>query len=47
VAVPDPGAVEAESLAELDDLQCGLVPTARIRLVEQADGQEAQLAQGR
>jgi hypothetical protein len=45
VAVPEPGAVEAEPLAHLDDLEGGLVPAARVGLVEQPDGQEAQLAQ--
>src|SRR5262249_16844186 len=34
-----------EPLTEFDDLQRRLVPAARIRLVEQADGQEAQFLQ--
>jgi hypothetical protein len=45
VPVPDPGAVEAEPLAQLDDLQGRLVPGARVGGVEEADGQEAQLPQ--
>jgi len=45
VAVADPGAVQAELLAQLDDLQRGLVAAARVGLVEQADGQETELAQ--
>jgi hypothetical protein len=45
MAVAHPRAVEAEPLAQLDDLQRGLVAAPRIRLVEQPDGQEAQLAQ--
>lgn len=46
MTMPQPRAVEAEPLTQFDDLQRGLVPPARIRLVEQADGQETQLAQG-
>ncbi len=45
MAVAYPSAVEAEPLAQLDDLQCRLVAAAWVRLVEQPDGQETQLAQ--
>ena len=45
VPVPHPGAVEAELLAQLDDLQRRLVPAPRVGGVEQPDGQEAQLPQ--
>jgi hypothetical protein len=36
---------EAEPLAQLDDREGGLVPAARVGLVEQPDGQETRLAQ--
>lgn len=45
VPVAHPGAVEAEPFPQLDDLQSGLVPPARIVRVEQPDGEEAQPAQ--
>ena len=45
MAVAQPRAVEAEPLAELDDLQRRLVARARVGGVEQPDGEEAQLAQ--
>ena len=45
VPVPDPGAVQAEPLAELDQLQRRLVAAGGVVLVEQPDRQEAQLAQ--
>jgi hypothetical protein len=44
-AVPYPGAVETEPLAERDDLQRRLVPRSGIGTVEQADGEEAQPVQ--
>ena len=47
VPVPQPGAVEAQLLAELDDPQRRLVPGARVVGVEQADRQESQPAQHR
>ena len=45
VPVADPGAVEAEPLAQLDHPQRGLVAAGRVGLVEQADGEEAELLQ--
>jgi hypothetical protein len=45
MAVAQPRAVEAQSLTEPDDLQRGLVALAGVGLVEQPDGQEAQLPQ--
>lgn len=45
VTVPHPGTVEAESLAELDDLQGRLVAGSRIGAVEQADREKAQPGQ--
>jgi hypothetical protein len=42
MAVADPGAVEAEVLAQLDDLQGRLMAGAGVGLVEQADGEEAE-----
>jgi hypothetical protein len=47
VPVTNPGTVETQPLAELDDLQRGLVAGARVVAVEQPDDQEAQLVQGR
>ena len=38
--MPHPGAVEAEPLAQLDDLQRRLVAGPRIIPIEQANGQE-------
>jgi hypothetical protein len=46
VPVPHPDAVEPQLLAEFDDLERRLVTPARIGLLEQPDGQEAQLLQG-
>ena len=42
VPVPHPRAVVAQPLAELDDLQGGLVPRPGIRSVERADREEAE-----
>ncbi len=41
----DPGAAEAQLLAQLDQLERGLMPQARGGLVEQPDSQESQPAQ--
>jgi hypothetical protein len=46
MAVSHPRAVEPQPLTELNDLQRRLVATPRVGLVEQPDGQEAQLPQG-
>ncbi|MER7682000.1 hypothetical protein, partial [Streptomyces sp. NPDC096934] len=46
MAVTHPRAVEAQPLTQLDDLQRRLVAPPGIGLVEQPDGQEAQLPQG-
>jgi hypothetical protein len=47
MAVADPGAVEAQALAQFDQLERGLMALAlaRVGLVEEPDGQEPQLAQ--
>ena len=46
VAVAQPGAVETELLAELDERQGRLVPDRGIGRIEQADREEAEAAQG-
>ena len=45
--MPDEGAVEAELLAERDDVEGGLVTGAGVVGVEEADGEEAELLQRR
>jgi hypothetical protein len=45
VAMAQPRTVEAQPLAQFDDLQGRLVAPARVRLIEQPDRQEAQLPQ--
>ena len=40
-----PGAVEPQLFAELDDLQRGLMPGARVRAIEETDREKAQLLQ--
>jgi hypothetical protein len=46
VPVADEGAVEAELLAQRDDLERGLVPGPGVGAVERADREEAELLQG-
>lgn len=45
MTVPYPGAVETELLTQFDDLKCRVVTETRSGLIEQANGQKAQLPQ--